>query len=286
MKKHAETLVHRAPLKLWCLFLGSHFLSPRTYNSRATVDSLTSSGIIFITWNSHQNVHQLIKPVSLNTSLTFIFFSGIVFLHYLIKDPTEFLKRWLQALSCLGGYIILEMLKTVHFLWNHFKSEHWWSQSKRLVLWICLVGRARWPGSCLTEGTLRASEETCQLNDAEAEAGSGPHFQDPVLPSLSGCVLNGKGTAQRALQPGMCLFQGHGLEVGVCTMLWVPQWCLIHDFFPWLEDVVRVRNWNDEPDKWKRKWSVSLLCFAPYTSSLSLVILSPISPIQSPKTMW
>ena len=192
MKKHAETLAHRAPLKLWCLLLGSHFLSPRTYNSRATIDSLTSSGIIFITWNSHQNVHQLIKPVSANTSSTFIFFSGIVFLHYLIKDPTEFLKRWLQALSCLGGYIILEMLKTVHFLWNHFKSEHWWSQSKRLVLWICLVGRARWPGFCLTEGTLRASEETCQLNDAEAEAVSGPYFQDPVLPSPPGCVLMGK----------------------------------------------------------------------------------------------
>lgn len=101
------------------LVLTSYLQGP--INSRPTVDSLTSSGIIFITWNSHQNVHQLIKPVSVNMSTTFIFFSGIVFLHYLIKDPTEFLKRWLQALSCLGGYIILEMLKMVHFLWNHFR---------------------------------------------------------------------------------------------------------------------------------------------------------------------
>lgn len=158
------------------------------------------------------------------------------------------------------------MLKTVHLLWNHFKCEHWWFQSKQLVIWICLVGRARWPGFCLAEGTLRASEGTHQLNDAEAGAVSGPHIPDPVPPSLPGCVLNEKGTARRALPPGMWLFQGHGLEVGVCVILWGPQWCLTHGFSSWLEDVVRVRNGSDEPDKWKTKGGVSLcfpLCLIP-----------------------
>lgn len=58
-------------------------------------------------------------------------------------------------------------------------------------------------GFSLAEGTLRASEETHQLNDAEAGAVSGPHIPDPVPPSLPGCVLNGKGAARRALPPGM-----------------------------------------------------------------------------------